>query len=245
MKMLAWESDSMGLKKASGQVQAPDSVALHTAQKISNTLFYFLSEQTMEAKQLGGSLGESLYQEAQYIMAVLADEIFLNLHEWSAHFIWKDHLLEQRLFRSHNGGDRFFTNLSALLSLNDPIRKDLGFVYLNALGLGFRGKFRGFKDQGALQKYKSRLFDFLYHKKPDLFEEKKLLFPQTVEFNSTQLVSRPIMKESKRWGLILVFSITSYLLFSYATWYATSHHLHKISDVILDDIQNLQQTAHE
>lgn len=230
--------EQSGFKRAAGGSDVQDKNAAK-AQETSDMLVNFLREQAVEAKKMGGSLGESIYREAQYIMVVFADEVFLNLLQWGGYTFWCNHLLEQRIFGTHIGGEAFFKNLDRFLALNEPIRRDLGFVYLNALGLGFRGRYRGFNDQGKIAEYKNRLYTNLFGHKPNDLGTGLPIFPQSTSFNLSQPLSKLFFKSARRWPILFMSSALIFLVFSYAAWYGLTYSLHRTADTILEDVNVL------
>jgi type VI secretion system protein ImpK len=204
---------------------------------VSDTLVNFLENQALEARKLGGSMGESVYREAQYVMAALADEVFLSLPAWEGRMFWQQYLLEQRLFRTHVAGAKFFDAAEDLLKTNDPLRLGLGFIYLTALGVGFRGKYRGVNDQGVLDDYKERLFMYVYREKPRLLDnEGELLFPEAVSATITRPLSRPLLGEVRRWSLVLAAALGIYAVLAYGVWFGVTHQLQTSADMILEDL---------
>jgi type VI secretion system protein ImpK len=135
-----------------------------------------LERQAMEAGQ-GGAFAYEVYREAQYVMAALADEVFLYL-EWEGKSTWP--LLESRLFQSHIAGEEIFNRLDRLLQRRDPFYLDLAAVYFMALSLGFQGKYRGREDHDRME-YRRQLFHMIYRRDPKLFTATGPLFPQTYQ----------------------------------------------------------------
>ena len=238
MKLSALTHTSRGMKHAgSNTAHFLDVERNPDAEAILDRLFYFLEEQSLEAKRIEGTFGESLYKEAQYIMAALADEIFISMPTWSGRTFWECNLLEERLFRTHIAGDKFFQNIDKLLELKEPSRKDLCFLYLSCLGLGFRGRFRGFEDHGKIAHYKEELFFYLYQDKPNLFDIRRPLFPETLQFNISQILEEnKIQKSKQRWRFILGGIVASYIFLSYVIWYDTTSSLRRTVDMILEDV---------
>lgn len=97
-------------------------------------------------------------EEALYVVAALADELFIMELDWPARDAWESVLLEDRLFRSSYAGERFFERARELLQARtlDPQQQQLAAVYLMALRLGFAGRHRG--DDEILARYRQRLF---------------------------------------------------------------------------------------
>jgi type VI secretion system protein ImpK len=125
--------------------------------RVQYRLRRILDRQAVEAARQGGGYGAGLYREAQYVMAALADEVLLHLVEWEGRRRWRDHLLEMALFQSQIAGERIFDQLDQMLSGGALAQADLAAVYLVVLSLGFRGKYRGIDDNGALRDYRMRL----------------------------------------------------------------------------------------
>ncbi len=134
-----------------------------------------LEQQALEVRRTSGDFTAELYREAQYLMAALADEIFLNL-EWAGRAGWQGQLLEAKLFDSHRAGDEVFTRLDRLLMNQDPAFRSLGEVYLATLSLGFQGRYRGRPDaEEVLGVYRQRLYRFLAEREPVVFAGKQRL----------------------------------------------------------------------
>lgn len=142
------------------------------------SLLTTLERQALHAQRSRGDYALKIFAEAQYVMAALADEIFLHL-DWGGREAWNSNILEAKLFRSHRAGEQVFERLEVLLTERNPLHQNLAEVYLMALGLGFQGRYRGAVDGPArLDRYRLRLFDFIYDDEPELPREGALLFPQ-------------------------------------------------------------------
>lgn len=191
-----------------------------TAEYVLSKLHTFLEEQAKTAAYGGSSFAENYYAEAQFIMVALADEVFLNL-QWPGKPYWESNLLEQRLYSSHSAGQVFFEKLDSLLHQNDPTQTDLAVLYLNALGLGFRGKYRHFDDAGALQSYRKRLFIFINRRESYLFQQKILLFPDAYAHTSEEGEAKEL-PNLRNWYFVFAGIGLSYLLASYIIWYAAT-----------------------
>lgn len=139
-------------------------------------LLSLLERQAMEAGQ-GGAFAYEVYREAQYVMAALADEIFLHI-EWEGRSSWP--LLESRLFQTHIAGEEVFSRIDRLLQRRDPFYLDLAAVYFMALSLGFEGKYRGMEDHDR-REYRQQLFRMIYRREPKLFTSPAPLFPQSFQ----------------------------------------------------------------
>lgn len=184
---------------------------------VQQPLLSLLKQQALDARQMGGGYGLMLYKEAQYVMATLADEIFLQL-EWEGKEAWNANLLESQLFDSHNAGERFFQKLDKLLQDRDPVYTELAQVYLMALALGFQGKFRDVADGGQLDSYRRRLFAFISRRHPDLRDESKFLFPEAYAHTLDEGRVRKL-RNVRKWIVLLLFAILIWVVISYVLWF--------------------------
>lgn len=165
-------------------------------------LLTLLERQALEAGQ-GGSFAYEVYREAQYVMAALADEVFLHL-EWEGKSTWP--LLEARLFQTHVAGEEIFARLDRLLQRRDPFYLDLAAVYFMALSMGFQGKYRGLDNRECME-YRRQLFRMIYRRDPKLFTATGHLFPQAHQHTLDKMqVKRLPAQWTWLWlvGLVLV-----------------------------------------
>lgn len=141
-------------------------------------LLTLLERQALAARRSGGDFAAEIFRQAQYVMAALADEVFLHL-DWGGKESWQRNLLEAHLFQSHRAGEELFERLDKLLLHRDPVYLDLARLYLFALALGFRGKYRGQPDgEAELARYRQRLFNFICGRDPELETGTEDLFPE-------------------------------------------------------------------
>ncbi len=110
-------------------------------------------------------LGEP-HADPRYVMAALADELMLHEVAWRGAAWWADNLLEQHLFSSSICGEKIFRLARDLVEGRMPGRTDLAMAILLALGLGFRGRYRGVDDGGAIQDLRARLYEVIYRRPP-------------------------------------------------------------------------------
>jgi type VI secretion system protein ImpK len=201
-----------------------------------NILQDFLKEQEARIQEQQGLFARSAYKEAQYIMAALADEILLSIENMEVRSFLEYNLLEQKLFGTHIAGERFFTNLDSFLAEKNPLNKELGYLYLSALGLGFLGKYRTLKTQtDELDQYRERLFQTLYDERPSLFTLPQMLFPDVL--GSTLIIPRMQPSSAyKKWSVALATTLGIYMLISYGLWYSVTAPLRSIIRIILSNI---------
>jgi type VI secretion system protein ImpK len=201
------------------------------AQTVSRTLLSLLEEQALEAGRRGGEYGVSFYKEAQYIMAALADEIFLNM-DWEGREAWKSGLLEFKLFGTHVAGELFFQKLDALLGNRDPAFVEIAALYLQALSLGFRGKFRDIDDEGKLDYYRRQLFSFIFHKNPDLLNPDRLLYPEAYAHTLAEGEGKKL-PYVRRWIIVALLLMLAFLGISHGIWANVTVDLKQVIQQIL------------
>ena len=163
------------LAKAPANLDPPASTAL-AVNEVWYGLLRLLEAQGVESGRAGGAFTYEIYREAQYVMATLADEIFLNCN-WPGRDTWP--LLENKLFNSHASGEIFFRRIDRLLEVHDRGHSDLAMIYFQALALGFRGKYRDHDERGELDQYRRRLFIHIYRRAPRDLARDQSLFPQS------------------------------------------------------------------
>jgi type VI secretion system protein ImpK len=141
-------------------------------------LLALLERQSFEAGRDGGDFAVQIYRRAQYVMAALADEVFLHL-DWPGREAWGEHLLEFRLFKTHRAGEEVFERIETLLHEGDSAYSELGRVYLIVLALGFQGKYREAADSaGQIESYRGRLFHFIFGRDPLAVRGAEKVVPQ-------------------------------------------------------------------
>ena len=182
---------------------------------IWNRVVTLLDRQSLEATRLSGPSGLEFHREAIYVMAALADEIFVHL-EWEGRDYWLNHLLETRLFRTHAAGNIFFRRVEDLLRREDEAAAEMAAVYLFALALGFRGKYWGDDTESITDAYRVRLFAFIARWVPDLAQRAEHLFPAAYR-NTIQAGAQRDIPSPRPWvwmllGAFLVWIVTAQLL---------------------------------
>lgn len=175
-----------------------------------------LEVQALEAGRRGGDFGVLYYKDAQYVMAVLADEIFVTL-DWPGRESWKNDLLETRLFGTYNAGDQFFDRLEAVLGEGERGHPELALVFLMALGLGFKGRYRGRERAPKLDEYRRRLFEYVYRKRPNLADPTRLIAPQAYRHTAADAAPR-LLPAPSRWLWVLGGVALAYLVVSHLVW---------------------------
>ena len=191
-----------------------------------------LERQSLDAGREGGDFGLEVYRRAQYAMAALADEIFINL-DWVGRDAWREHLLEARLFGSHRAGEELFERIDALLREHDALYGELARVYLMVLALGFQGKYRGRSDaHEEIESYRRRLFRFVYARDPQVVHGDERIVPQAyaATLDEASISKLPYLKPWI-WTLVLVFVV--WVAGSHLLWRNAVAHLEPIIDEIV------------
>ena len=144
---------------------APNEVSTITlpsdlVSRVSARLLKILRQQMRDFQRDGTSVERHSHQVSLYIMAALADEIFILELDWNGSDAWVDVLLEQKLFKTNNSGSKFFSMAQQLIdkAQHTSLDSDLAGVFMMALELGFKGKHRGHKGQAPLNKIRQRLY---------------------------------------------------------------------------------------
>ena len=195
---------------------SPDPTS--TVNGVWQHLLSVLERQALEAGQTGGAFAFEIYREAQYVMAALADEIFLHMN-WDGRANWP--LLESKLFETHIAGEVIFQRLDRLLQRRDPFYLDLAAVYFMALSLGFQGKYRGNDPGNALEQYRRQLFAMIYRRNPQLFTTNTPIFPQTYQNTLDRGAGRKLPSQNIWVGLIAVVFVL-WLGISQVAWSSVS-----------------------
>lgn len=198
---------------AAGEGEENPDIALRVQYRLRRTL----DRQAVEAARQGGSYGAGLYREAQYVMAALADEELLHLVDWEGRRRWRDYLLEMALFQSQIAGERVFDRVDQMLSAGSHAEADLAAVYLIALSLGFRGKYRGVDDGGALRDYRQRLRALIRRSEPAPIDPDQPLFAEA--YASTIRHGVPArLPHTRPWLAALAVVLVIYVVAQHLLW---------------------------
>jgi type IV/VI secretion system ImpK/VasF family protein len=203
------------------------------ADALSKKLAAMLDLQAAEAKWMGGESAER-YPDAQYAMAALADETFLNL-EWEGQSAWQKHLLEPKLFRTRAADVELFRRIDKLLKdqPDSSAARDLARVYLLVLASGFRGKYRPFGLTRALAEYRQRLYEYIHFGGDALliYDPQRRIFPEAAQRTlQGEAVSR--FTAAQRWAAILIFLVVGYTTIAHIAWSRVSADLKDVTDRI-------------
>jgi type VI secretion system protein ImpK len=194
---------------------------------VSQTLVRWIEQQALTTERLYGSYGAGVFREIMYVMAALADEVFLHLVEWDGRQAWRQHMLEARLFNSEIAGEMFFQKLERILSSQDTHLTELAAIYYLALALGFRGQYRGMDDGGRLANYRLRLFQLVMRRNPQLMSGNTPLFEESYTRTALEGPSRRF-PEFRSWLVVGAAVLVGYVLVSHLLWDNAVHPVREI-----------------
>jgi type VI secretion system protein ImpK len=195
--------------------EADDGTALvHVPTSVRERLLNRLRAQDAEIGTYGKS-SIAYFRDAQYVMAAMADEVFVTL-PWSGARYWSGNLLETQLFGTRFAGQAIFARIERLVTEGHQEHRELAAVYLTALALGFRGKYTNRADGGAIDRYKVRLHEFIFAKAPDLAHPFRRLLPQCYGSTIVAGEGRRLRNPRIWWwtvaAVVVVWLITSHVL---------------------------------
>lgn len=178
------------------------------------------------------------FLELQYIMASLADEIFLNI-KWSGLKYWEKNMIEQRLFNSHIAGQEIFQRIDNILNNKIHRSDDLINIYLQLLAMNFRGKYNinihsteedETENDRIISRYKNALLKAAYSNR-DIKKMDKI-FPKTYYY-TIENFSKNKLKNKSLGSYIIISLLSVYLVSSFGIWEYFSMKLnHSIHNVV-------------
>lgn len=221
---------------------ASETEKRYMVETISTELLQIIEEQASNVASQGGALATACFSEVAYIMVSLADEIFLN-QQWKEKKYWRNNLLEEKYFQTHSAGSKFFDNLEDFMQNRDVEKSDVGIIYLYALALGFKGKYRGeitsLENEQKLMKLKERLFRLLNKTSPQLFRIKSRLFPQTLKY--TDIENTEYLDLSLRnWSIIGTSVLVIYLFAAQMIWHKGTSELWTITKESIEALRDIK-----
>lgn len=216
-----------GASKGDGKADGPEA----KAQAVSAQLIQYLDDAARQAESAGGAFAAHQFSDAQYVMAAVADEIFLHFVNWDGKRFWKDNLLESRLFGTFVAGERLFRKIEALLKRRDPADWELGAVYLMALALGFRGRYRGVDDKGTVARLQSELYTFVFGHRPETIDHTTPLFDAAYAPPLSQPADRRL-PYLRKWIIAITAIVVLFLIVQHALWFSATTGLVDIIDQV-------------
>lgn len=193
----------------------------NSVNQVWKELLLLLEKQEVTASRVGGDYILETYKEAQFVMAALADETFLNLNieskGWEGKENWQVNLLEMKIFNSHAAGDIFFEKLDRILRYRDPLNTELAKVFLLALALDFKGKYRDHDEEGKIKFYRNELFHFIHQRDPDILNPDYHFCNQAYEHNMEEATSLKL-KNPLLWGWVFGGAVLLAIVLSHFVW---------------------------
>lgn len=187
---------------------APGGVPIGAAQ-VRDAIVSLLENQQRVAARVGGDY-ILVYDDARYVMTALADEIFLH-SQWEGRAAWDTDLVEVRFYGTRIAGDLFFQRVDRLLiATREGMNLELAKIYLLALSLGFEGRYRGNDPEGDLERYRSRLSNYVHGEARMLTPTTPSMFPRAHEYTMAAGERRmlpPLRRWVLRFALVLVLAL--------------------------------------
>ena len=198
------QTDATANNEVEGHVVVIQKKLLAIIENVTNTI------------QAKSRINPRFIGDAKYIMASLADEIFLNL-QWEGAKFWRYTLLEKQLFQTEIAGDKFFTMLDEIVT--DFSNEEMAFLYLMALSLGFKGRYRDIENsEEHIGWYKDRLYSILNTKSARLYFPGRSHMIEScydytyIENDNSQL------PDYRFWTYCVLGVVFAYILISYFVW---------------------------
>ena len=188
-----------------------------SAANILSQLEDFLRRRSELARRRLTDLELLVWREAQYVMAGLADDLFLHEIQWPGREAWRQDVLEFRLFGTRVAGERFFENIKSIVQGRGRREMELAPVYLLAIGLGFRGQNRAPGDAAVLDNYAAELFHAIRGRRPDSAEATHVLVKEGYANVAAGLGQRrrwPALS----WPLVTAVAVLAFFLLSSLMW---------------------------
>lgn len=186
------------------------------ARQVSKNLEQMIELQTLESKRQGSRFELQSIADARYLKVAVADEILLNT-KWIGRDRWTEHLLEASLFRTSVAGEKVFEKIGELLSNREPSLRPIASLYLSALALGFKGKFRGSAESERFAGYQGELFQFVYQRPADLSGRDRVLSERAYASTLSHLAPKK-MPTLSRWSVMFVVGLLTLLALSEILW---------------------------
>jgi type VI secretion system protein ImpK len=214
-----------------GPAPVPATAPAVAPSTVWQALLGLLNRQEAEVRRSGGEYASAIYRRAQYVMAALADEIFLYL-DWPGREAWRTNLLEFKLFQSYRAGEEVFRRIEALLRTRDPADEELAKIYLMALALGFRGQLRGPEAQARIDWYRRELYTFLTHRDPGMPRDPHSLFPEAYQSTVESSGAGRRLSAARRWLLAGLLIALLWIVVAHRVWIGVVEDLAPLVDQI-------------
>lgn len=193
--------------------------------EIQNELLNFINTQIQKIDSVYDGIDRKLLRKGIYLQTALSDELFLK-SDWKGKEIWKQSMLEHRVFNTQHAGDQVFKDIEDIIANPFKTSKALIALYLLVLSLGFEGKM----STESIATYKKYLHKILYPTEDDsVFINFNLpLIPQNFNFTIEQ---KPVgyVPNVKTWGLICAGGLACYVLATSFYWFNIQSDIKRVS----------------
>jgi type VI secretion system protein ImpK len=185
---------------------------------VKHRLLGVLARQAADAKDALDDHELAELREAQYVMVAMADEVILR-RPWVGREAWAAHPLEaERPFHSQVAGERIFQKIDEILAGRGAASAALVGVYITALSLGFRGRYRFDPASVEPQRHRRELIRYLIRLDPRAAAPRPELCPAAVERVRDRERRREVT--SLREGLLpMLAAVLTMLVLGHALWY--------------------------
>lgn len=185
--------------------------------ELQNEISNFIKTKSAEIIAEAGKIGGDIFEEVGYIMASLADEVFIVLN-WDGKDFWKNNLIEQKLFSSNVSGEMIFERINSVLRDNSVESYELALIYFYCLSLGFQGALRSMEGcVEVISNLKAKLYYKIYFKDSQMFKQKGLLCPSAYKHLFAEkklLFDNPLIF----WRRVVIASIICYFVYVEFVW---------------------------
>ena len=177
-------------------------------------------------------------KEVIYLMAAMADEIFLNM-DWEGKTFWQNNILERKFFESQVAGEFIFRKIDALLQQRETFSLERAEIYLKALAMGFKGKFRDVNEEATkIEEYRRLLLETIERQDSSVRSRDPRIYSK--EYNYTiPTITRKMLPDASLVNYLSLFYLFMFLTFTSLVWvFQTkdiSRLLTEISTIVLRD----------
>lgn len=208
---------------------------------VKQRLLAVLAQQVADAKERYGDHELAELDDAQYVMVAMADEVFLHDVDWPGREEWARRPMEAEAhFGTHVAGERVFDRLEEICKGHRSVSAELLSVYLAALSLGFRGRYRFDPHAPDLERFRRDLIREIRRVEPRMVAPAIEVCPDAVAGVRDKEPRRGLT--SLREGVLpLVAVIAGMVLIGHGLWY------YRTNDVRdkLDQIETQKKLAIE
>jgi len=190
------------------------------AHAVSLYLCQWLSQQRQYWNPKLSERQTSIFDQACFALAAMADEIFILELNWIGKEYWSNVLLEDYFYQSCSAGGTLYRRLDRLLqeSKHDVLEIELASVYLLVLRLGFAGQYR---DDPILDQYRDKLFKLISRHQLISVEH---LQPQAYQHNLKSLYEQRLAPIAN-WYRGIVYGSVFFFAVGSLAWWLLSHEL--------------------